>query len=436
MDVSAEVKCEDSSGYKPFTDELTNILLADVRCEERVQRLLEGEESLAAERLIPQAERSKHGIFFTPNEIVHDLVLRFENEIFDGSTFFDPACGAGNLLLGIARRLNLEHTFDETVDAWSRRFGGCDIDAAFVRAVKLRLIFLAAYRHGLPEISENYLEILVSRFKHFSVGDYLSGNYGADFDCVIANPPFSHVVINGDCSWSSGRTQLAAVFIDKILQQGKPGQRLIAVLPDVLRSGTRYDRWRRSIEQRTKGGHATTYGRFTADVDVDVFFLDAISSTANDAAELISWIPERAAVDGRTKLGDLYNVSVGPVVPFRLTGEGEESPYITAKNCPADGEVSNTTKIRFTGRKVPTPFVVVRRTSNPSDRRRLITTLVTCSEPVAVENHLIVMRPKDQTLGSCRYLMERLRAEDAANQINEKIRCRHLTVRSIKDIDI
>lgn len=436
MDVVAEVKCEASSGYKPFTDELTEILLAEERCEERVQRLLEGEESLAVERLIPQAERSKHGIFFTPNEIVHDLVLRFENEIVDGSTFFDPACGAGNLLLGIARRCNLENSFDETVGAWSRRFGGCDIDAAFVRAVKLRLIFLAAYRHGLPEISEDYLEILVSRFSGFAVGDYLHGNYGVDFDCIIANPPFSHIVLGGNCGWSTGRTQLAGVFIDKVLRLGKIGQRVVAVLPDVLRSGTRYDKWRRSVEEKTTGGYATMYGRFTADVDVDVFFLDAISSELNEAAEVISWIPERAAALGRSKLGELYTVSVGAVVPFRLTGKGEESPYITAKNCPADGEVALAPKIKFEGRKVPTPFVVVRRTSNPSDRRRLIATLITCSEPVAVENHLIVMRPKDQTLGSCRYLMERLRAEDAVNQINEKIRCRHLTVRSIRDIEI
>lgn len=436
MDVATEVKCEASSGYKPFTDELTEILLAEERCEERIQRLLEGEESLAVERLIPQAERSKHGIFFTPNEIVNDLVLRFENEIVDGSTFFDPACGAGNLLLGIARRCNLENSFDETVDAWSRRFGGCDIDAAFVRAVKLRLIFLAAYRHGLPEISEDYLEVLVSRFSGFAVGDYLHGNYGVDFDCVIANPPFSHVVIGDKCGWSTGRTQLAGLFIDKILQLGKLGQRVVAVLPDVLRSGTRYDRWRRSVEERTTGGYATMYGRFTADVDVDVFFLDAISSKPNDAAETISWIPERAAGFGRSKLGDLYTVSVGSVVPFRLTGKGEESPYITAKNCPADGEVEQASRIKFDGTKVSAPFVVVRRTSNPSDRRRLIATLITCTEPVAVENHLIVMRPKDQTLGSCRYLMERLRGEDAVNQINEKIRCRHLTVRSIKDIEI
>lgn len=434
MDAATEVKYEARSDYKPFTDELMEILLAEDRCREKIQRLLDGEESFAVERLIPQAERSKHGIFFTPNEIVNDLVGRFENEIISGLTFFDPACGAGNLLVGIARKCSLEKTFDETVAAWSRRFGGCDINAAFVRTVKLRLIFLAAYRHGLPEITESYLESLVSRFSNFQVGDYLENKYGSDFDCIIANPPFAHIIVDSGCSWSTGRTQLAAVFIAKIFSHAKLGQRVVAVLPDVLRSGTRYGKWRHFIEENSIGGYITVYGRFTTDVDVDVFFLDAIISRSNVTPDPILWIPVRAAGADHNKLGDLYDVSVGAVVPFRLTGDGGYFPYITAKNCPADGEVSTVPKIKFSGTTVPTPFVVVRRTSNPSDRRRLVVTLVTCPSRVAVENHLIVMRPKNHTLGSCRYLMERLNTEDATNQINEKIRCRHLTVGSIKEI--
>lgn len=351
-------------------------------------------------------------------------------------TFFDPACGAGNLLLAVARKCALNNTFDETIDAWSRRFGGSDIDAVFVRVAKLRLIFLAAYRHGLPELSEAYLEDLLSRFSEFYVGDYLHGGFGSEFDCIIANPPFAHVVVSDSCSWSSGRTQLAAVFIDKILERAKIGQKIVAVLPDVLRSGTRYDKWRRFVEVRVTEGRSLLYGRFAADVDVDVFFLDVVLSGINEDAPCIQWVPQRSAGTGRRRVSELYDVCVGAVVPFRLTGSGSEAPYITAKNCPPDGEVSFASSISFDGRKVSPPFVVVRRTSNPSDRNRLVTTLITCDQPVAVENHLIVMRPKDSTVGSCLYLMERLRSQDALAQINEKIRCRHLTTKSIKDIEI
>ncbi|EPF1836839.1 TPA: N-6 DNA methylase [Pseudomonas aeruginosa] len=435
MNTLIKPELADRPEYYLYTNELANLLLNSLRCEKLIQRHLISEASLAAERLIPQAERSKHGIFFTPDKIVENLVNSLQPEISAGKTFFDPACGAGNLLLGIARETPIGPDLDETISLWSQRFGGCDLSSSFVEAAKLRLIFLAAYKHGLPELSEDYLTSLLNRFSNFHVGDYLKGAHGGNFDCIIANPPFSHVQVEKECNWSSGRTQLAAIFIAKIIQISRPGQRVVAVLPDVLRSGSRYDKWRTFIEENSKQGASYLLGRFAADVDVDVFILDFIKSNQSGSPEKINWIPQRPHTGEHVKLGDLYDVCVGPVVPFRLSGRGNFSPYITAKNCPQFGEVSKSTKIRFDGRKIEPPFVVIRRTSNPSDKNRLITTLINCTEPVAVENHLIVMRPKDGRIESCKRLIDLLAQPDATAQMNEKIRCRHLTVRSIKEME-
>ena len=40
------------------------------------------------------------------------------------------------------------------------------------------------------------------------------------------------------------------------------------------------------------------------------------------------------------------------------------------------------------------PFVVVNRTSSPRDRLRATATIIKGTEPVAVENHLIILSPK------------------------------------------
>lgn len=424
-----------SSEYKPFTDELRELLISQERCADKVLSLIEGEASLAVERLIPQETRSRHGIFFTPEIIASQLASIFESEINSGASFFDPACGAGNLLLGVARQYEIKETLEETVELWAKKFGGHDLNGDFVHASKLRLIFLAAYRHGLPDISEQRLNELTERFNNFTVGDYLSSCVGADFDCIVANPPFGHVIADEACTWSSGKTQLAAVFMDRLLDLAKTGQKIVAVLPDVLRSGTRYRRWRGFFETRSSHARVIPYGRFASNVDVDVFLLQATRTRAEGGSE-IEWVPKLCSNGSRSKVSDYYQVRVGPVVPFRLDGKGDRLQYINAKNCPAYGEVSKATTIRFSGTQYTPPFVAIRRTSNPSDKNRLVTTLVTCKGSVAVENHLIIAIPKDGTLDSCKFLMDRLADYDSVVQLNGKIRCRHLTTKSIMDIDI
>lgn len=425
---------EFATEYKPFTDEIRKLILSGEACEQKALGLQGDEASLAVGKLISHVSRSQHGIFFTPSHIGDLIVTLALDDIEDDCSFYDPACGAGNLLLRVAREYKIKESLEATVAFWGEKFGGCDIHAEFVYAAKLRLVHLAAYRHGFPNISEKRLDELVKLFHKFQVGDYIKRGLGSDFDCIIANPPFGHVIVDDGCKWSSGRTQLAAIFFDEMVKRGKAGQKIIAILPDVLRSGTRYDRWRSFVSSELVSVTVHSYGRFARDVDVDVFILQA-QVGGDTATENIQWVSALEEAGDQT-IGSLFSVKVGTVVPFRLDGKGSWAPYLTSKNCPSGGEVRLAKKIRFKGTKFTSPFLVIRRTSNPSDRNRIVVTLVDFDEPVAVENHLIVLKPLDGCVDTCRELMEFLSTAAALDQLNQRIRCRHLTTRSIMELKI
>jgi hypothetical protein len=80
------------------------------------------------------------------------------------------------------------------------------------------------------------------------------------------------------------------------------------------------------------------------------------------------------------------------------------------------------------------PFVAIRRTSSPSDTFRAAGTLVIGKQMIAAENHLIIARPKSGSIDDCRKLLRMLRNPDTNNFLNQRIRCRHLTVSAVREI--
>ncbi|UVL97983.1 N-6 DNA methylase [Pseudomonas atacamensis] len=436
MAIAQSLTTTASLHYTPFIRELFDTLLTDSWCEvssNRAIEFVEGEADVAVEKLVPYETRSEQGIFFTADDITVKIVNSLAAEVAVEKSFFDPSCGAGNLLLGIAKSYPIKKNLNRTIEYWSKKFGGCDLHDNFVIAAKLRLIALAAIRHGLPSISEGQLASFVSKFDKFYTGDYLEADVGGDFDCVVANPPFGHVVASRSNKWSSGRTQLAAIFVDKIISSGKKGQKLVAVLPDVLRSGSRYERWREKLAKETSCGAVELHGRFSKSVDVDVFILN-LNNKPSDVGQIIEWVPPVTDTEGSVRLGDLFLVRVGPVVPHRLEEGDEDFPFLCAKNAPAFGVTCPEERIKFGGTKFLPPFVVVRRTSNPCDKNRLITTLVKGIEPVAVENHLVVMKPFKGGVSSCLKLIKALKDPKVTSRLNNVIRCRHLTTKSISSM--
>jgi hypothetical protein len=53
-------------------------------------------------------------------------------------------------------------------------------------------------------------------------------------------------------------------------------------------------------------------------------------------------------------------------------------------------------------------------------------------EAVAVENHLLVALPRGGSVQICEALLAVLRMADTNDQLNELMRCRHLTTGAIK----
>lgn len=429
-----------SDKYSPFVKMMQGLLVVDedIDADSRsMTNVAEINVTCAAEELIPQEIRTSQGIFFTGDQIADKIALSLSEEVSRASSFFDPSCGAGNLILAIAKRYPLKGRVLETIKFWGEKFGGCDLSESFILATKLRLIALALQRHGLQRVSRSDLDIYLSLFTLFEVADYLGSTFGGQFDCIVANPPFGHITAPGDIEWSSGRTQQAGVFIAQALNLAKHGQKIVAVLPDVLRSGTRYRKWRHMVEQRSAKVDVEIYGQFSKTVDVDVFVLSICVGDEGLRSVIDEWQPTlRKLTKNCIKLSALFDVRVGPVVPHRLSGKGKLVPYLTTHDAPPFAAVNKLPAINFAGTLYEPPFVVVRRTSSPSDKARLVPTLVQGSKAIAVENHLIIIKPKNGSAKACLNLIEDFKEPRVTDWLNSVSRCRHLTTTILADVDI
>jgi len=109
--------------------------------------------------------RNKEGVYYTPNEIVNDMLANIEIDEF--TTFCDPSCGSGNFLIeAINKGIKPENIY------------GFDIDANAVAISKKRIFDKTGHE------SEN---IIITDFLEFSSSD----NYKKlSFDMIFTNPPW------------------------------------------------------------------------------------------------------------------------------------------------------------------------------------------------------------------------------------------------------
>lgn len=404
--------------------------------EFNARSLLDGAAADAVHEWVPRTIRTLDGIFFSGHALAEAAASLITDDIKSGARIFDPACGGGDLLIAAARQLPLGDTFSHTLENWSDRLGGTDIHQSFVETTKWRLALLAKSRHGIEsEILESLNENI---FPHIKKADYLSDAKVSDeFDCIIVNPPFGHRIAPSNCRWSSGKTQLAAIFLDAIIRHRKVGQRVVAILPDVLRGGSRYTKWRDEMATMAIPQDSKVYGRFEKRTDVDVFIIKYEATQKCTTPVTVDTSSTDGLKSSTNKVGDAFSVSVGAVVPHRHPdNKGSWRPYLTVRNALIDFEVTVNEYRRFDGRCFQPPFVAIRRTSNPSDARRIGCTIVTGAEEIAVENHLIIVTPLTGSIEDCRRLVEHLKSEITTNHINGQLRCRHLTTGSIKSLPI
>ena len=248
------------------------------------------------------------------------------------------------------------------------------------------------------------------------------------------NPPYVAVQAPAECTWASGKVSSAAVFVERAVFRCRAGARITAILPDVLRTGSRYGKWREVIATQVSQDSLEPWGLFDAVADVDVFVMAVVKRARPTKGIEFSWVPSAPNTQG--KVGDLFEVRVGPVVPFRLKkGEGKATAFLHAKALPRWKRVSRIAeRCEFNGTLYRGPFVVVRRTSRPEDKQRAVATLITAPQEVAVENHLLICVPRSGTIRDCKELIRRLKREKTSRFLNKRIRCRHLTVSSVKEL--
>ncbi|WP_152650295.1 N-6 DNA methylase [Demequina aestuarii] len=349
--------------------------------------------------LVPESERRDRGTFFTSSAMAINLWSGAIETLDAGSVVVDPTCGAGDLLVPAINRIVHDDISDVVI-----RVRDIDEDLTRIATARLR-------RAG------NSTSTVVDS----AACDFLEDISALrDATHVVLNPPFIPMVVAE--SWASGRVNAAGVFTLRALSAMRPGARLLAVLPDVLRSGSRYAAWRSHVEQLGQINRLEVLEVFDEHTDVHVFLLDV---TVGESEHQATW---QCDVQQGQTLGDHAEVRVGPVVPHRDAESGPLCTYVTARALTA----GVTLKRRFEGRKERGPLVLVNRTTRPGDPKRLRARLWSGAEELAVENHLLVVVPKAGT--TCDDLLAVLEGHRAAQFLDERIRCRHLTVASLKEI--
>jgi hypothetical protein len=423
--------------FEPYIHQLADLFDATSRVgaigkQTELTLALDGQPGRELRKLYSTSALRETGTYFTGSNLANRLIMSLANMLPNALQVVDPACGAGDLLVACARHLPIKLGLTETLLEWGTRLAGFDINSAFVEATRYRLALLAMERtQSVAEVRTGIP--LAEIFAHIQARSAMAEWQLPSLPSVIVvNPPFAYGVAEKGCTWASGRVSQAACFMDTCLRNSAKGTRILAILPDVLRTGTRYAKWRTMIAERARIHSVEIAGQFDDLTEISVFLLALEVGGKNEDSQLDWAHPAHAA--NRT-VNDLFHVHVGSVVPFRLDGKGRWCPYVHSEGLPPWATVPTIEpRIRFKGTTFKPPFVAIRRTSKVDYQVRCIGTLVTGKEPIAVENHLLIALPRDKKVGTCKKLLEILRLESTSNWMNERIRCRHLTVGSVGDL--
>ncbi len=406
-------------------DALRSYSMADIRAV--ADAALDGMPARVLRNTVSAHIRRDTGTFFSGGALAARLVEPYADLIRRGAVVVDAACGAGDLLLAAASHLSHRGQFNKSADEWNRQLRGFDVDPAFVRVARARLLLLLQRRR--PNVWTSFISSN-SCFQNIQSRNSLDGTLDlGETSLLLLNPPFGKMPSPEDCPWGSGMVARAAVFTEIVVKAMPVGSHIALILPDVLRSGARYEKWRAMIASLMITDAVEVVGRFDRWADVDVFIMRGVRAAFDVAVKR-----PRTRARAVTTISDLFTVTVGAVVPQRDPKTGPTRAFLHAKGLPRFSTVNRIVDRRqYQGTVVTPPFVVIRRTSRPGDgEARAIGTLIDVSEPVAVENHLIVARPHDGSVETCQRLLRLLKSAQTTKTLNRQTRCRHLSIRYIK----
>lgn len=380
---------------------------------------IDGLASKELRRLVPIEIRRNYGTFFTESNLASHVLNILNPSLENDSIIYDPACGAGNLLIASSK-----YIIDNGINPTNRIYLlGTDIHKTFVTASNLRLN------------TQNLINNSTKRNYEVKVNNGLEANpYYRYATHIFVNPPFNQIETDKEIGWAKGKVNAAALFIDKIIDFIKPGTEICAILPDVLRSGSRYSKWRNYILTKCTIEKIEKLGQFDRYTDIDVFAIKIIKRENELITKLNSF---ELRTEKNKKLSEFYDICVGPVVDNRDKVIGIKRCYIKSRGLlgwQMYKKIETTRK--YSGKCFSGPLVVVKRTSRMGDGFRAIGTIINTPNPVYIDNHLIVIKPKSGKIEDCYKLLTILKDVRTTNWLNEAIRCRHLTVHQLSKLPL
>jgi type I restriction enzyme M protein len=138
----------------------------------------------------------KAGEYYTPRSVVGLLVNFLDPG--EGETIYDPACGTGGMLIEVIEHVKATGGSPKTL--WGKLYGQEKVLATSAIA-RMNLLL-----HGVEDFN-------IAREDTLRAPAFYTGNHLAQFDCVIANPPFS-LEKWGEDAWATdpwGRSRLGGV---------------------------------------------------------------------------------------------------------------------------------------------------------------------------------------------------------------------------------
>lgn len=213
--------------------------------------------SVTYSKLVKHEERKAAGMFFTPPEVAHRLLLACEKLGVDLSAvrIVDPACGGSALLLPAAIRINqllARHGMKarDRITHLQTHISGGDIDDT-LRRLSGHFLQMALYAETqesgmLPEFSLRLHDSLASGTSIFT-----------DFDLVLCNPPFrkvtaqeKHKVPETYRHWMKGQANLYGYFMALCMDMLKPGGMAAIITPSGFLSGHSFTPLRKELASR------------------------------------------------------------------------------------------------------------------------------------------------------------------------------------------
>lgn len=417
--------------YRPFVASLRELVATSKASPETdYEALLDGAAARELRSTVPLARRRRMGAFFTGSGLASRALRELDSM---PHTVFDPACGAGDLLLTAASRFPIQRSASATLADWGRRLAGFDLVPEFVQAAHMRLTLLAMERTH-DRVDPAALGQLLPDIR---CGNGIKELRRRDIaGLLFINPPFGQMPAPKGQGWCINKITKAAVFLQEGVKAMDSRARLVAILPDVIRSGSGYSSLREWLGRQLDDITVIIAGRFDPSTDVDVFVLIGKKrASPSSAAEAIDWYQVGSQQTASRSVGDSFDVHVGKVVEYRDEGKARDRPFVTAGNLRPWTVMQRLHNRWGAGNQVTLPpFVAIRRTSSPDDSYRALAAVVAGGRPVAVENHLITARPRSGSLDDAIALMNWLRSEQVNAVLQRRIRCRHLTLASIREL--